>query len=90
MLHINDNSFLLIGGNRSSEQNVNNCYKIVFDEEKIDLKINNEYKLIKKEEFNGKLFTKFKRYYYGEFSSLSYDTFYLVNTYNKTIKEIGL
>ena len=90
LLHINDNSFLLIGGNRSSEQNVNNCYKIIFDEEKIDLKINNEYKLIKKEEFNGKLFTKFKRYYSGEFSSLSYDTFYLVNTYNKTIKEIGL
>ena len=92
LIHINDNSFLLTGGkyNSNDNKNMNNCYKIIIDDEKIDIKKDNEYKISKNEIFNGKMFIKFKNYYYGEFSSLSYDTFYLVNTYNKTIKEINL
>ena len=93
LIHTSDNSFLLIGGNENSvkyKSDLCNCYKIIIDEEKIDIKANNEFKINKIEEFKGKMFTKFKKYYYGEFSSLSYETFYLVNTYNKTIKEIGL
>ena len=93
LIHISDNSFLLIGGNDNSveyKKDICNCYKIIIDEEKIDIKANNEIKLNKNVEFKGKMFTKFKKYYYGEFSSLTYETFYLVNTYNKTIKEIGL
>ena len=93
LIHITNNSFLLIGGNGNKEEfksGLNNCYQITINDEKIDIKENNEFKLSKKEEFNGKIFTKFKKYYYGEFSSLSYETFYLINTYNKTIKDIGL
>ena len=91
LIHINDNSFLLMGGKYNfNNNNMNNCYKIIIDDEKIDIQKDNEYKISKKEEFNGKVFLKFKNYYYGEFSSSSYDTFYLVNTYNKTIKEMNL
>ena len=93
LIHINDNSdnsFLLMGGKyNNNDNNMNDCYKIIINNEKIDIKKDMDFKLSKNEDFKGKMFTKFKNYYYGEFSSLSYDTFYLINAYNKSIKEIS-
>lgn len=89
LVHIYDNSFLLMGGKyNSKENNMNDCYKIIIDDKKIDIKQDIDFILPKKEEFNGKMFSYFGNNFYGEFSSSSYRTFYLVNSLNKTIEEI--
>ena len=90
LVHIDDNSFILIGGKyNAKENNVNNSYKIIIDDKDINIKKDDEFKLGKKEEFNGKMFSNFGNNYFGEFSSISYGNFYLINSLNKTIKEIN-
>jgi hypothetical protein len=90
LIHIDDNSFLLMGGKyNSKEKNVNDCHKIFIDDTKIDIKNDNNFKLPKNEVFNGKMFSYFGNNFYGEFSSISYKTFYLINYLNKTIEEIN-
>ena len=89
LVNIDDNSFLLMGGKyNTKENNMNDCYKIIFDEKRIEIEKDEDFKLPQKEEFNGKMFANFGKNYFGEFSSLSYGTFYLVNSLEKKIKEI--
>ena len=85
LVHIYDNSFLLIGGKYNSSQNNFDSYKFVIDEKKIDIKKDKELKLAKQEEFNGKMFSNFGNNYFGEFSSFSHDKFYLIDFSNKSI-----
>ena len=90
LVHIDDNSFLLMGGKyNSKENNMNDCHKIIIDDTKIDIKNDIDFKLPKNEVFNGKMFTYFGNNFYGEFSSFSYKSFYLINSLNKTIEEIN-
>ena len=90
LVHIDDNSFLLMGGKyNSKENNMNDCHKIIIDDTKIDIKNDINFKLPKNEVFNGKMFSYFGNNFYGEFSSFSYKTFYLINSLNKTIEEIN-
>ena len=90
LIHINDNSFLLIGGKHISKEKENNsslCYKITINDEEIHIKKDIEFKLFKTEEFNGKMFCNFGNNFYGEFSSSS-EHFYLVNSSKSEIEEI--
>ena len=90
LVHLYDNSFILVGGKyNTKENNMNDSYKIIIDDNNINIKKDTDFKLGKKEEFNGKMFTNFGNNYFGEFSSMSYGTFYLINSLNKTIKEIN-
>ena len=90
LVHINDNSFLLMGGKYNCKENsMNDCYKIIIDDKKLEIEKDDDFKLPKKEEFNGKMFANFGNDYYGEFSSFSHGTFYLVNSKKKTIEEIN-
>ena len=89
LININDNSVLLIGGkyNSKERENCSNfCFKININDEKIDIKKEMDFKLLKKEVFNGKTFFNFGDNFYGEFSSSS-GHFYLVNYSNKNIEE---
>jgi len=90
LVHINDNSFLLMGGKYNCKENsMNDCYRIIIDDKKLEIEKDDDFKLPKKEEFNGKMFANFGNDYYGEFSSFSHGTFYLVNSKKKTIEEIN-
>ena len=90
LLHINENSFILVGGKyNNKENNMNDTYRIIIDDNNINIKKDTEFKLGKKEEFNGKMFTNLGNNYFGEFSSYSYGNFYLFNSLNKTIEEIN-
>ena len=87
-INFDDNYFLFIGGKSDSEDNIiNKCYKF-YTEEKIIEKDNN-FEFYENEVFNGKLFTNFGNYYYGEFSSNNFNNFYLLNRYKKTFEIIN-
>ena len=90
LVHINDNSFLLMGGKYNCKENsMNDCYKIIIDDQNLEIEKDDDFKLPKKDEFNGKMFASFGNDYYGEFSSSSQGSFYLVNSKKKTIEKIN-
>jgi hypothetical protein len=90
LVHINDNSFLLMGGKYNCKENsMNDCYKIIIDDKNLEIEKDDDFKLPKKDEFNGKMFANFGNDYYGEFSSSSQGSFYLVNSKKKTIEKIN-
>ena len=87
-INIDDNYFLLIGGNNDSKDNRNNeCFKYSIENNTLEKDI--DYKFLLKEEFNGKVFSNFGNYYYGEFSSNNNKKLYLINAFKKTIEEIN-
>ena len=90
LVHINDNSFLLMGGKYNCKENsMNDCYKIIIDDKNLEIEKDDDFKLPKKDEFNGKMFASFGNDYYGEFSSSSQGSFYLVNSKKKSIEIIN-
>ncbi len=87
-INIDDNYFLFIGGKNHSKENPNNeCFKYSIENKTIEKDI--DYKFLQNEEFNGKVFSNFGNYYYGEFSSNNNKKLYLINAFKKTIEEIN-
>ena len=91
IINLMNNSFLIIGGKEYDENNseINNSLRIMINNKKIDIEKEQDLMLYKNEEFNGKTFAYFGDGLYGEFSSVSYRTFYLINIITKTIEEIN-
>ena len=91
LINLMNNSFLIIGGKEYNENNseINNSFRIMINNKKIDIEKEQDLILYKNEEFNGKTFAYFGDGLYGEFSSVSYRTFYLINILTKTIEEIN-
>ena len=91
IINLMNNSFLIIGGKEYNENNseINNSLRIMINNKKIDIEKEQDLILYKNKEFNGKSFAYFGDWLYGEFSSVSYRTFYLINILSKTIEEIN-
>ena len=91
LVNLMNNSFLIIGGKNNSEKNIeeNNSFKIIINDNKIDIEKEEKLILNKHDEFNGKTFTNLGDGLFGEFSSVSYRTFYLINIHTKTIEEMN-
>jgi hypothetical protein len=85
-INIDDNNFLFIGGKSNSQENSNKCYKFCIDSKAIEKDMS--LKFLDNELFNGKIFSNFGNYYYGEFSSNNYGKFYLFNVNKKTFEKI--
>ena len=90
-INFRDNQFIIIGGkyNDENKNKENDSFMITIKNKGIDIEKENNLTLNKKDEFNGKLFTHFGNGLYGEFSSTSYRTFYLINILTKKTEEIN-
>ena len=82
-INLKDNQILIIGGKNSSnnqnkDENKNNC-KIIIKNKVIEIEKEDKISLPKYDEFNGKTFNYLGEGLYGEFSSISHRTFYLIN-----------
>ena len=88
-----ENQFLIIGGkcnsNFEDKSKINYSYKITINNEGIEIEKEKELFFSQKDEFNGKMFNYLGDGLYGEFSSISYRTFYLINMFTKTTQEIN-
>ena len=86
-VQIGPNKTLILGGKFSSiSSNIDKCFNFdfgnnVFNEDQ-------DYHLPNREVFNGKRFYDLGNGLYGEFSCVTYNTFYLINTTSKTIGTI--
>ena len=91
LINLMNNSFLIIGGKKNDKNcnEVNDSLRIMINNKKLDIEKEQDLILNKNEEFNGKTFAYFGDGLYGEFSSLSHRTFYLINILTKTIEEIN-
>jgi len=84
---ISPNNAIILGGKFNSRQNnLDKCFK--FDFGNNSFSDDNVYNLPNREVFNGKRFCDLGGGLFGEFSSVSYNKFYLVNTTSKTINFI--
>ena len=90
-INFRDNQLIIIGGNYNNEDKSkeNDSFIITIKNKGIDIEKENILTLNKNDEFNGKLFTHFGNGLYGEFSSTSYQKFYLINMITKTTEEIN-
>ena len=87
LVQLGPNNALVLGGKFSSiEGNIDQCFDFNFENNSFNP--NNEYTLPNREVFNGKRFCDLGGGLFGEFSSTSYNKFYLVNTSSKTINII--
>ena len=81
------NNALILGGKFSPiESNIDKCFN--FDFGKNVFNEDSEYHLPNREVFNGKRFCDLGNGLFGEFSCVSYNKFYLINTASKTINII--
>ena len=85
LVQLGPKNALVLGGKFSSivDSMDDKCYDLDFGSNSFNQ--NNEYKLPKREVFNGKRFYDLGNGLFGEFSCVSYNKFYLVNTSSKTI-----
>ena len=84
LVQLSDKNILLLGGKFSSiENNMDKCFK--FDLASNSFNQDGEFKLPNREIFNGKQFCDLGGGMFGEFSCISYNKFYLVNTASKNI-----
>ena len=84
---LSPNNAIVLGGKFNSKQNnLDKCFK--FDFGNNSFSDDNEYNLPNREVFNGKRFCDLGGGLFGEFSCVSYNKFYLVNTASKTINFI--
>ena len=90
LINLMNNSFLIIGGKQYNENNneINNSFRIKINNKKLDIEKEQNLILPKNEEFNGKNFAYFGDGLYGEFSSVSHRTFYLINILTQKVEEI--
>ena len=85
--HIGSKNAIILGGKFSTIQNnLNKCFNFDFGSNSFNE--DNEYNLPNGEIFNGKKFCDLGGGLFGEFSCVSYNKFYLVNTASKTINII--
>ena len=86
-VQLNDINILFLGGKFSSiENNMDKVFKYDFSSNNYEQ--DGEYKMPNREVFNGKKFCDLGGGLFGEFSCLSYNKFYLVDTTNKSIDVI--
>ena len=85
LVQLGPKNALVFGGKFSSivDSTDDKCYDFDFGNNSFNQ--NNDYKLPKKELFNGKRFYDLGNGLFGEFSCISFNRFYLVNTSSKTI-----
>ena len=85
LVQLGPKNVLVLGGKFSSivDSMDDKCYDFDFSNNTFNQ--NNEYKLPKREVFNGKRFYDLGNGLFGEFSCVSFNKFYLVNTSSKTI-----
>jgi hypothetical protein len=86
-VQIGPNKTLILGGKFSFiSSNIDKCFNFDFGNNSFNE--DGEYHLPNREVFNGKRFCDLGNGLYGEFSCVTYNTFYLVNTASKTIGTI--
>ena len=92
-INFKENQFLIIGGkcnsNFEDKSKINYSYKIAINNEGIEIEKEKELFFSQKDEFKGKMFNYLGDGLYGEFSYISYRTFYLINMFTKTTEEIN-
>ena len=85
IVRLGPNNVLVLGGKFSSiEGNISKCFEINFNNNSYNE--NGDYRLPNREAFNGKRFCDLGNGLFGEFSCISRNKFYLVNTSTKTIE----
>ena len=87
LINIKKNEFLLIGGRLNNKEYNNITYKIILNDDKIDIHQNEELIIKQNVEFNGKTFLNLGNFIFGEFCS-SFNKFFIVDYNNKLIEEI--
>jgi len=91
-INLRENQFLIIGGKYNSniedKSKIKSNYKIKISNKGVEIEKEESLILHKNEEFNGKMFNYLGEGLYGEFSSISYRTFYLINMNTKISEEI--
>ena len=91
-INLKENQFLIIGGkynsNLDDKNKMKSNYKIIIGNKGVEIEKEDSLIIRQNEEFNGKMFNYLGDGLYGEFSSLSYRTFYIINMNTKTSEEI--
>ena len=91
-INLRENQFLIVGGKYNSniedKNKIKSNYKIKINNKGVEIEKEDSLILHKNEEFNGKMFNYLGDGLYGEFSSISYRTFYLINMNTKISEEI--
>ena len=91
-INLKENQFLIIGGKYNSniddKNKIKSNYKIIIGNKGVEIEKEDSLIIRQNEEFNGKMFNYLGDGLYGEFSSLSYRTFYIINMNTKTSEEI--
>ena len=85
LVQLGSKNALVLGGKFSSivDSTDDKCYDFDFGNNSFNQ--NNDYKLPKREVFNGKRFCDLGNGLFGEFSCISFNKFYLVNTSSKSV-----
>ena len=91
-INLRENQFLIVGGkynyNIEDKSKIKSNYKIKIINKGVEIEKEDSLILQKNEEFNGKMLNYLGDGLYGEFSYISYRTFYLINMNTKTYEEI--
>ena len=90
---LKDNQILIIGGKNNSynedKSKINYSYNILIKKKGIEIEKDDKLIFPEEVEFNGKIFNYIGGGLYGDFSSKSHGTFYIINMLTKKIEEIN-